>query len=137
MHVNKYFEYASNNNTGVSSAVPDTDGYKNMFLSNIFFTESDVLKVLSSLDGSGPDGVSPAVLKQCAKELTPSLVTLFNLSMEQSKVPISWKLVNVIPVHKKDDRDFVSNYRPVSLLIIVSKVMESCIHNHVSIIRPY
>ena len=66
---NKYFEYASNNNAGVSSAVPDIDEYKNMFLSNIFFTESDVFKVLSSLDGSkacGPDGVSPAVLKQCA-----------------------------------------------------------------------
>ena len=111
-----------------------------MFLSNIFFTESDVFKVLSSLDGSkacGPDGVSPAVLKQCAKELTPSLVTLFNLSMEQSKVPTSWKLANVIPVHKKGDRNPVSNYRPVSLLVILSKVMEYCIYNHVSIIRPY
>ena len=49
---NKYFEYASNNNTGVSSAVPDIDEYKNMFVSNIFFTESDVFKVLSSLNGS-------------------------------------------------------------------------------------
>ena len=77
---------------------------KTCFLSNIFFTESGVFKVLSSLDGSkacGPDGVLPAVLKQCAKELTPSLVTLFNLSMEQSEVPISWKLVNVIPVIKR------------------------------------
>ena len=67
---NKYFDVASNNNTGVSSAVPDIDQYKNMYLSNILFTESDVLKVLSSLDGSkacGPDGVSPAVLKHCAK----------------------------------------------------------------------
>ena len=82
---NKYFEYDSNNNTGVSSAVPDIDEYKNMFVTNIFFTESDVFKVLSSLDGSKacvPDGVSPAVLKQCAKELTPSLVSLFNFSME-------------------------------------------------------
>ena len=71
---NKYFKYASDNNTGVSSAVPDIDEYKNMFLSNIFFTESDVFKVLSSLDSSkacGPDVVSPAVSKQCAKELTP------------------------------------------------------------------
>ena len=107
-----------------------------MFLSNIFFTESDVFKVLSSLDGSKACG-PPAVLKQCAKELTPSLVTLFNLSMEQSKVPTSWKLANAIHVHKKGDRDPVSSYRPVSLLIIVSKVMEWCIHNYVSIIRPY
>ena len=75
------FNTLSIKNTRVSSAVLDIDGYKNMFLSNIVFTESDVVKVLSSLDDSkacGPDGVSPAVLKQCAKELTPSLVTLFN-----------------------------------------------------------
>ena len=60
--------------------------------------------MLSSLDGSrtcGPDGVSPAVLKHCAEELAPSLVTLLNLIMEQSKVPTSWKLANVIHVHKK------------------------------------
>ena len=84
--------------------------------------------MLSNLDGSkvcGPAGVSPAVLKQCAKEFTPSLVTLFNLSMEQSiKVPTFWKLANVIPVHKKGGIDPVSNYRPVSLIIIVSKVIE-------------
>ena len=41
--------------------------------------------------------------------------------MEQAKVPTSWKLATVIPVHKKGDMDPVSNHRPVSLLIIVSK----------------
>ena len=51
-----------------------------------------------------PDGVPPAVLKHCAKELAPSLVTLYNIGMEQSKVSISWKLANVIPVHKKGAR---------------------------------
>ena len=51
-----------------------------------------------------PDGVSPAVLKHCDKELAPSLVTLYNIGMEQSKVFISWKLANVIPVHKKGAR---------------------------------
>ena len=89
---NKYFKVASSNNTGESAAVPDINEYNNMYLSNILFSESDVLKVLSSLDGSkacGPDGVSPAVLKHCAKELSPSLVTLCNLSMEQLKVPTS------------------------------------------------
>ena len=90
--INKNFEFASINNTDVSSAVPDIDKYKNMYLSNILFTESDVLKMLSGLDGRkacGSDGVSPAVLKHCAKEFAPSLVTLFNLSIEQSKVHIS------------------------------------------------
>ena len=69
--------------------------------------------------------MSPAVL--CSKEMDPSLVTLFNLSMEQSKVPTSCKLVNVIPAH----RVAVSNYRSISLLNIVSKVMEKpCYYNY-------
>ena len=79
---NRYFEAASYKNTGESSAVPDINEYKNMYLSNILFTESD-LKVLSILDGSkacGLHGVSPAVLKHCVKELAYSLVTLFNFS---------------------------------------------------------
>ena len=75
--------------------------------------------------------MSPVVFKKCAKELAPSLVTLFNLGMEQSTVPTSWKLASVIHVHKKGDRDPVFNYRPVSLLSIVTKVMKKCIHNHV------
>ena len=75
---NTYFEAAYNNKTGVSSAVPDMDEYKNVYLSNILFIKSDVLNVLSSLDGSkacGPDGVLPAVLNYCAKESALSLVT--------------------------------------------------------------
>ena len=89
-------------------------------------------------EACGPDGVSSAVLTKWAKELAPSLVTLFNLSLEQSKVPTSWKLSKVSPVHSKSGRDPVSNYIPVSLLSIVSEVLGKCIHNfhnsHVSII---
>ena len=66
--------------------------------------------------------------------MAPFLVALFNLSMEQYKVPTSRKLANVIHVHKKGDRDPAANYRPISLLSIVSKVIEKCIHNHVNII---
>ena len=66
------------------------------------------------------------------------VVTLFNLSLEQSNVPTSWKLVKVLPVHNKSDRNPVSNQAfgsiPVSLLSVVSEVKEKCIHNNVSVI---
>ena len=56
-----------------------------------FYKLSRPLKVLSSLDCNkaikrDSDGVSSAVIKKCSKELTPFLVTFFNLNMEQSKV---------------------------------------------------
>ena len=42
-----------------------------------------------------------------------------------------WKCAYVSPIQKKGDRDKVNNYRPVSLLSIVSKIMERCIYNHI------
>ena len=42
-----------------------------------------------------------------------------------------WKCAYVSPIHKKGDRDKVNNYRPVSLLSIVSKIIERCIYNHI------
>ena len=103
-------------------------------LKYVHFTEHDVFKIISTLDGNkacGPDNVSPRVLKMCAEEIAPSLSSLFNLSMNQSKVPQLWKRAHVSPIHKKGELDKVTNYRPVSLLSVVSKVMERCIHNHV------
>ena len=41
-----------------------------------------------------------------------------------STVPSQWKEANIIPVHKKSTREALGNYRPVSLLFIVSKVLE-------------
>ena len=74
------------------------------------------------------------VLTNCAEEFASSLVTLFNLGIEESRVPTSWKLANVLPVYDKSDNDHVSKYRPVSLLSTVSGVMENCIYNHAGMI---
>ena len=44
--------------------------------------------------------------------------------------PDSWKLANVVPIHKKDDKQLVKNYRPISLLPICAKVFEMLIFKH-------
>ena len=52
-------------------------------------------------------------------------------------IPTQWKQANVVPVHKKGNKSQVSNYRPISLLCIVSKVMERYIYNSVyNIVEP-
>ena len=45
-------------------------------------------------------------------------------------MPASWKLANITPVFKKDDPSLPMNYRPISLLPILSKVLERCVFNH-------
>ena len=85
---------------------------------------SDVRNCLSKLDPSkafGPDGVSPRLLKEGAHQLSTSLCKLFNTSLQNGVFPSIWKRANVIPLHKKNDKSCITNYRPVSLLSSVGK----------------
>jgi hypothetical protein len=70
-------------------------------------------------------------LKTFAYELKSSLSLIINLSLQSGNVPEQWKLANVIPVHKANSKENVKNYRPISLLSVVSKVAERCIYNHI------
>ena len=98
----------------------------------IFTTPDEVRKILQTLNtckASGPDGISNKILKECAHSLCVPLARLFNLSFQSGKFPSCWKLANVVPLYKKNDRQNVSNYRPVSLLCTLSKVLERIVHS--------
>ena len=55
---------------------------------------------------------------------------LFNMSLSLGVVPINWKHANITAVFKKDDPSLSCNYRPISLLCVLSKVLERCVHSH-------
>ena len=52
---------------------------------------------------------------------------MFNLSFVTGSIPNEWKLASVVPVHKKDEKGSVENYRPISLTSLIMKVFERCI----------
>ena len=54
------------------------------------------------------------------------------MSISHSQLPFEWKIHHIIPVFKTGDRSQVNNYRPISLLCIISKVLERIVYNHVS-----
>lgn len=102
-------------------------------LSTISVTILGVKEVLLSLDttkAAGPDDVQPVLLQNCASELSPVLAELFKSCMSTSTWPKLWKTGRIIPIHKKGLRSEAKNYRPVTLLSIISKVMERIIANH-------
>jgi hypothetical protein len=114
------------------TVLPEISIFKNENLECLSFTAELVEKVLDKLDvskASGPDGISPRILKSCAKVLSASLAFIFTASMKTGVVPKCWKDANVVPIFKKKDKESVENYRGVSLLSTVSKVMERCVHN--------
>lgn len=63
----------------------------------------------------GPNGIHPRVLRELAHTMTRTLSIIFQQSGQSEKVPVDWKLANVVPVFEKDKKKDPSNYRSVSL----------------------
>lgn len=96
------------------------------------FRESNVRRLLSKLEiskATGPDNVPCRVLKECSAALARPVTNLFRLIFNTGKQPDSWKVTRVVPVHKRSSKSKARNYRPVSLLAVLSKVFESIV-NH-------
>ena len=94
-----------------------------------------VKKVIMNLDllkASGPDCIPVVVLKNCEPELSHILPELFSKCLKESCFPHCWKVLSVVPVFKiVGERSTVKNYRPVSLLSVVSKVFGKLVNNRI------
>jgi len=96
--------------------------------------ETEVRKMLDDLKTNkspGPDGMHPSLLKKLARPLTRPLTLLFNMTFESQAVPSDWKTARICAIHKKGDTRLASNYRPVSLTSIVSKLCEKIVRKHI------
>ena len=103
-------------------------------LKQIDITTSDVRDILKSLNiskASGPDLVSPRLLKEGANQLSTPLSKFFNRLINSGQFPQAWKKAHVTPVYKKGDKQICNNYRPISLLSILGKTMERSVHKYV------
>ena len=108
----------------------------NSNLSSIDISIHDTLTALIELDprkSKGIDGIGPLVLKQCATPLCTPINHLFVKSLQFSSIPSEWKVHCITPVYKSGDKSLVENYRPISLMCIVSKVLERLIYDQVSV----
>lgn len=112
----------------------NTDNYKNtnskrtncsIFLTP--FTDRDITNIIDSLKNTkseGYDEISTSIVKRCKTTLAPILTHLVNLSFETGTFPEKLKLAVVKPLFKKGDRLNISDYRPIALLPIFSKIFE-------------
>ena len=89
------------------------------------------LKSLKTGKAAGPDTINNRILKEVSGPLSYPLCDLFNYSLSSGQFPEAWKQANITPIHKKEDPSDPSNYRPISLLSAVGKVLEKLVHKHV------
>ena len=96
-------------------------------LGSLNFNEDEIPKIIRALNPHkvhGYDDISIRMIKICDKSLLEPLIILFKNSTKSSHYPDIWKRSNIIPVHKKNDKQLVINYRPISLLPIFGKIFE-------------
>ena len=102
-------------------------------ISAITFTCDDIATLIRNLDPSkahGHDMISIRMLKLCGKPICKPLDLIFQSCIKQGKFLSEWEKANVVPVHKKWDKQILKNYRPVSLPPICGKIFERLIYNN-------
>lgn len=86
------------------------------------------LNMLKVCKSTGIDGIPAKLLKVVASEIYVSLTDIINLSLSTGNIPDEWKVAKVIPVYKSGPRDNPENYRPISVLPALSKILEREVH---------
>ena len=129
---NNYFNSQSQI-TGEDDPLPNT-GQSQTLLPPFQLTVEEVTSVLKKLDTSkavGPDLVHNKILVAAYPLIAEPLTILFNRSLLDGIFPAVWKKAHITPVYKKGSRSHCTNYRPISLLSCVGKVLEKCVKSHV------
>ena len=93
---------------------------------------AEVSNIISSLNqdkSDGPKSISIKILKLLNKDISDRLEIIFNQSFSSGILPSILKTSKIIPIYKKGSKLECSNYRPISLLSNIVKILERLMHN--------
>ena len=94
----------------------------------------DIIKSLDVNKARGPDNISGRMIELCGYKVTLPLSIIFVNIINTEIFPTFWKSGNVTPIHKKDSKRVINNYRPISLLPLFAKIFEKIlflkVYNH-------
>lgn len=116
--------------TFLTNSCPEFSMFSGDRFNFVPFSVYEVHKALKALDHRkppGPDLMEPYFLKLAADYLAEPLSILFNLSIKTKEIPSVWKSAFVLPLLKGGDPSVLTNYRPISNLCVLSKIMESLV----------
>ena len=103
-------------------------------LVSVNIEEEDIFLIIKNLIPSkvhGWDDISVRMIKFCGVSIVFPLNLLFLSSLEKGLFPVDWKKSNIVPAHKKENKNLIENYRPISLLPIFCKIYERLIFNSI------
>ena len=103
-------------------------------INNIKIISDEILNLIRKLNpkkACGPDQISGHMLRISDKSVVLPLKLIFFNILKTSKYPALWKLANVTPIHEKNDKQLIKNYRPISLLPICGKIFEKLVFDNI------
>lgn len=101
-----------------------------------FFTPISPVEILLIIDdlkdkAGGVDGINAKVLKKIALYIVNPLTHIFNLCISTSVWPNALKSAEIVPIYKSGNKQLPTNYRPISLISNIAKILEKSIHNRI------
>jgi len=133
---NKFNEYFGNIGNDLAKKIPKLSESYSDYINHIqpinsFFSKPtdsveiiDIVQNLKSNKSPGFDDIHPSVVKSIIPLIAQPLSEIFNISLSSGIFPDYLKIAKVIPIFKNDDKKQISNYRPISVLPIFSKILE-------------
>ena len=93
------------------------------------FSKKDILQIIRNSNRAHDHGmISVGMLKVCDDSIYKPLELIFKMRLRNGIFPLELKKANVVPIHKKGDKQAIKNYRPVSLLPICEKIFERLLY---------
>ena len=105
----------------------------NSATAHITIKNDEIISLIREINpgkATGSDGISGQMLLLCDDSVILPLKIIFSNILSTSIYPNLWKVANVIPIHKKGDKQLIKNYRPISPLPICGKILEKIIFNY-------
>ena len=116
-----------------SSKLPNFSYKTEKILTSFDIKDDDILSIIKNLNvdkAHGWDQLSIRMIKTCGDAITFPLKLIFKSMINEDVLfPDDWKKSNIVPIHKKESKNLIKNYRPISLLPIISKVFERIVFN--------
>ena len=103
---------------------------QSMLLSNV--TPDEIIQISRSLKQSHSTGLDPTLAKIPVPVIAQVLAAIINCSFNSGVFPDALKIAKVIPLHKSDSREYILNFRPISVLPHFSKFFEKTMFNRTS-----
>ena len=141
---NEFGKYFSTVGNEFASKITNPKNNLNYYLSKIPYTngslflnptsQSEINRIINQLKSTtscGHDGISNKIVKKLKDALTGPLCTLFNLSLTNGEFPEMYKKSDVVQLYKSRNKLIRTNYRPISLLPVMSKILEKIVYKRV------